>query len=361
MSNLRLYSMKKFRLFFLGLWISFISHAQQYANAFLNIGIDAASMATGGNAVSVIDNVNAVYWNPAGLLSVEHSELALMHSAYFGNLAQVDWAAYAQKRDEKTVYGVGLLRFGVDNIMNTTELIDENGYPDYSRITYFSVADYALMFSYARNDLFVRGLRSGFTAKTIYRHIGNFADGFGFGLDAGLQYSYKKWHFGLTLKDITTTITTWSFNHEALEKIKDAVPGKNLAEPSKTEISLPHMQFGVSRSFTIKRDYHLTASLDFRAWFAARSALIISDYFSLEPGLGISGSYKNSVFLRLGARDFYQTVSYDQTYWHWRPSAGLGIKLKYLSLDYAFTGFDSASLNTHVFSFVLDLRIFNSF
>ncbi len=338
--------------FVTGLW------AQQYANAFLNIGIDAASLATAGNTVSFIGNANALYWNAAGLLSVEKEEVALMHSAYFGNMAQVDWLAYAGKKDEKTAYGIGLLRFGVDNIMNTTELIDENGQIDYNRITYFSVADYALMLGYARNDWLIKGLKFGVASKIIYRHIGNFADGFGFGLDAGLQYGYRKWQFGLALKDITTTVTTWSFNEAELQKIRDAVPGQNLSEPAKTEISIPHLQWGVSRSFAIKKDYNLLVSMDLRTWFAARSALVVSDYFSMEPGLGLTASYKHLVFLRLGARDFYRFKSFDETFWHWRPSAGLGIRRKYFSLDYAFTGFDTAQLSSHVFSFVLDLRIF---
>jgi hypothetical protein len=41
-------------------------------------------------------------------------------------------------------------RFGVDDILNTTELIDSEGNIDYNRISLFSTADYGFTFSYAR-------------------------------------------------------------------------------------------------------------------------------------------------------------------------------------------------------------------
>ena len=42
-----------------------------------------------------------------------------------------------------------MIRFGVDNIPNTTDLIDSNGNLDYNRITTFTAADHAFLISYA--------------------------------------------------------------------------------------------------------------------------------------------------------------------------------------------------------------------
>jgi hypothetical protein len=71
----------------------------------------------------------------------------------------------------------------VDNIPNTIELIDADGNINYDRITSFSAADYAFIFSYARK-LAVPGLTIGGNAKVIYRKVGDFASAWGFGLDA---------------------------------------------------------------------------------------------------------------------------------------------------------------------------------
>jgi hypothetical protein len=42
--------------------------------------------------------------------------------------------------------GISLIRFGVDDILNTTELIDSQGNIDYNRIS-LSTADYGFTFS----------------------------------------------------------------------------------------------------------------------------------------------------------------------------------------------------------------------
>ena len=68
--------------------------------------------------------------------------------------------------------GVSFIRFGVDDIPNTTDLIDQNGNIDYDRITSFSAADQAFLIDYARK-LGVPGLRLGGNAKIIYRRVGS--------------------------------------------------------------------------------------------------------------------------------------------------------------------------------------------
>jgi hypothetical protein len=59
----------------------------------------------------------------------------------------------------------------LDDILNTTELIDSQG-NDYNRISLFSTADYGFTFSYARK-LPVPGFQYGVNAKIIRRIIGN--------------------------------------------------------------------------------------------------------------------------------------------------------------------------------------------
>jgi hypothetical protein len=76
------------------------------------------------------------------------------------------------------------IRFGVDDILNTTELIDSQGNIDYNRISLFYRWLW-LYFSYARK-LAVPGFQYGVNAKIIRRVIGQFAN-LGFGFDVGLH------------------------------------------------------------------------------------------------------------------------------------------------------------------------------
>ena len=73
-----------------------------------------------------------------------------MHAEYFAGIAKYDFGSIAKKIDEKSGFGFSFLRFGVDNIPNTSELIDAQGNVNYDRISYFSAADMAFIGSYGR-------------------------------------------------------------------------------------------------------------------------------------------------------------------------------------------------------------------
>ena len=106
-----------------------------------------------------------------------------MHSEYFAGIGKYDYGAFATRLDSASVLGVSLIRLGVDDIPNTTELIDANGIVHYDRITTFSVTDFALIVSYAKT-LKIPGLRLGANVKIIRSKVGDFAKSWGFGLDA---------------------------------------------------------------------------------------------------------------------------------------------------------------------------------
>ena len=115
-----------------------------------------------------------------------------MHASYFANIANYDYAGFAMPLDNQSAVAVSMIRFGVDDILNTTQLIDSQGQINYDRISLFSTADYAFTVSYAKR-LPLDGLNIGINAKVIRRIIGDFASSWGFGLDAGIQFNRKKW------------------------------------------------------------------------------------------------------------------------------------------------------------------------
>ena len=352
-------NMKRFFsiFFFLFLFAIQAQTGKSYSNEFLNIGVDARALALGNSVVATSSDVTAGYWNPAGLSKVKNQQVSLMHAAYFANIAQYDYLAYAKKIDDKTGLSLSLIRFGVDDIMNTTQLIDAQGNIDYNRITYFSAGDYALSLSMGRQNLW-KGLDVGVTAKLIYRHIGDFASGFGFGFDVGAQYHYKKWQFGLMMRDITTTFNYWSINEDEFAQISEAVPGQNQEAPESVELTYPKFQLGTARSFSLNDKLDLLAEMDINARFFKMHTLISSDAISIDPSLGLEFIYYKIAFIRLGVNNFRNETYFDEESLQFQPNAGLGFKYKGIAIDYALTNIGADGFYSHVFSLQVDLDRF---
>lgn len=193
-------------LFFLLIIFSQIIYAQiirKYSNEFLNIGAGARGLAMGGAVVSNQDDVYSPMWNPAGLIKIDRDwQMAAMHAEYFESIAKYDYIAYAKPLDYGNgVFAISLVRLGVDNILNTTQLIDPEGNIDYDKISSFSTSDYAALFSYAFHPNGNQKLDVGATAKVVYRNVGKFASGYGFGFDIGAVYhTDTDWNYGFMLE-----------------------------------------------------------------------------------------------------------------------------------------------------------------
>ena len=334
--------------------------SRKYSNEFLNIGVDASALSMSNAVVASSNDVNSGYWNPAGLVHIEDSEIAIMHSSYFANIANYNYIAFAMPLDDRSSVGLSLIRFGVDDILDTTKLIDQQGVINYDRINLFSAADYALTFSYARK-LPITGLNYGVNAKVIRRIIGDFASSWGFGLDVGIQFETNDWKFGLMARDITTTFNAWAIDADRLQDIKDAIPGQNQEAPEATELTLPKLQLGISKLFTFNYDYTLRTELDLICRFEENNDVISSSLVSINPALGLEFGYIDLVFLRAGIGNFQNELQIDNSQsLTFQPNFGVGFKYNGLYLDYAFTdiGDQSAALYSNVFSFKIDLSIF---
>lgn len=326
----------------------------------MNIGVDAAALGMSNAVTASTNDVNSTYWNPAGILHLEDKQVSLMHASYFANIAQYDFASFAMPIDDRSAWGISLMRFGVDDILNTTQLIDNNGNIDYNRISLFSAADYAFTFSYARR-LPVPGLQYGVNAKVIRRIIGKFANSWGFGFDVGLQFERNDWHFGIMLRDITTTYNVWNIDEDEFNKIKEAIPGENQELPETTEITLPKAQLGLSKKFIIRYDYSILAAANLNMRFEQTKDIISTSFASIDPALGIEFGYTDLVFLRAGVGNFQNVTQIDGSEKiGFQPNIGLGFKYKGIQIDYALTdiGDQSAALYSNIFSVKVDLGIF---
>lgn len=333
---------------------------RKYSNEFMNIGVDAAALGMSSAVTASTSDVNSGYWNPAGLLHLEDMQASAMHASYFANIAQYDYAGFAMPIDDDAAWGISIIRFGVDDILNTTQLIDDQGNIDYSRISLFSTADYGITFSYARR-LKVEGLQYGINAKVIRRIIGDFANSWGFGFDAGLQFERNDWMFGLMLRDITTTYNIWNIDEEEYEKVRQAVEGQNQELPEATEITLPKAQLGVARKYTINYDYSILAAVNLNMRFEQTNDIISTSLVSMDPAVGFEFGYTDLVFVRGGVGNFQNITQLDGSdKVGFQPNIGVGFKYKGIQIDYALTdlGDQSAALYSNIFSVKVDFSIF---
>ncbi|MDA9804107.1 PorV/PorQ family protein [Flavobacteriaceae bacterium] len=354
--------MKK-KIFIGFLFIYTIANSQsvrKYSNEFMNIGVDAASFGMANATTASSANVNSGYWNPAGLLAIEDNQLSIMHASYFANIANYDYGAFAMPLDDRSAVAISLIRFGVDDILNTTQLIDDQGNIDYSRISLFSTADYGITFSYAR-ALPLDGLNIGVNAKVIRRIIGDFASSWGFGLDLGIQFNKNDWKFGAMIRDITTTFNAWAIDEEKFSEIQGAVNGQNQELPDTMEITIPKLNLGVSRKFIFHYDYVLLTEIDFNFRFAETNDLVSNSFASFTPAVGLEFGYIDLVFVRAGVGNFQSITQLDgNNSLGFQPNIGIGFKYKGIQVDYALTdlGDQSAALYSNIFSITLDWSLF---
>lgn len=348
--------------------VAFGQTARKYSNEFLNIGVDARAFAMGNAVVAHSGDANSAYWNPAGLTEVNWDvEASAMHAEYFQSIAKFDYASVAfPLRESNSTIAFSLMRFGVDDILNTTELIDNQGNINYDKITKFSTADYALTMSYAGYFLGNKNIQVGANAKLIYRHIGKFASGFGFGLDLGLQYRTENGLFlGVMARDITTTFNAWSINYDKVKEIVvddptnsdeptilNDLPGENI------EITLPKLQVGVGKKFEINERWSLLGELDLQMEFQQTNALISNNVISVSPAVGAELAFDDMIFVRGGLNNLQKISQFDgKDKTSIQPNVGVGFKYKGISIDYAFTNFgnNGVGLYSNIFSVRFEL------
>jgi hypothetical protein len=214
------------------------------------------------------------------------------------------------------------------------------------------------MFSYAKNTK-IKGFRYGGNIKVVHRKVGKFAKAWGFGIDLGAQYDYKKWKFGLYGKDITSTFNAWSFNTDAFKDV--FVKTGNEIPENGLEITLPKAILGIAYQAKIGKRFTLSPEIDFDITFdGKRNVLVKSDPISIDPHAGLEIAYQDFLFLRGGVGNIQKVKGYDNTTsTSIQPNMGVGVRIKTVTIDYALTNIGNVGqvLYSNVFSLKWNINL----
>ncbi len=341
-----------------------------YVNEYLNIGVGGRGLGLAGSVAATANDVTSAYYNPAGMMQIKSDyQIGLMHAEYFSGNAKYDYAGIALPlKGKQRSLGLSFIRYATDDIAYTIDYVQPDGSFDDSKLKSISAGDYAFLITYAQGLKIFKNpeiqTNIGVNAKIIYRHIGSMANAWGAGIDAGLQASYRRWKFGIMLKDITTTYTSWSFHLSDQEKKVFGETGNEIPVKS-YEVMYPRFNIGLARYFTkAGKPIQVMAEIDADITTdGQRNTLANNADLSLDPHAGIEASYKNAVFLRIGlgniqrVKDDRDTLNLQQ-YTIFQPSVGVGVKLNALMIDYCYTSLQTQSnpLFSHIVSLRLDLN-----
>jgi len=267
------------------------------AMAFLKVGQGARITAMGEAFVGLADDVNALYWNPAGLSQIKDRQATFMYLKPFQEFDGLSYSHIATTipRGKDGSYGISLSYFGYGKEEKTDIDSGGNAITGLGNWTAFDS-----LFTVGGAMRLQKNLSVGASAKLIYGEIDK-SNATGIACDIGCLYlpRIKNTTLGAVIKNIGTNIK--------FEKDSDPLP--------------ICVKLGLSHKF------------DRLPIIFVADATIPNDN---DPyiGTGLEATIQNTFAIRLGARSGPADEGSGLT-------AGLGINHRLFSFDFAYQPGDS--------------------
>lgn len=291
--------MEKYIIVGLVLWASYLQaevneNVGSCAGQFLKIGVGARACGMGEAFSAVADDVNAIYWNPAGLMQIKEKEVTFTHNEWLSDL-KYEFLAYSQPTPQGvSAFSLTYLRMG------EIEGKDKEDNP----IGNFAAYDYALSIAYAipANENLDLGINFKFIQQKIEKENAD-----GMAIDMGLLYldpSNEKFKIAAVLQNLGS-------------KLKFVQQRENLPLTYKLGVSYKINKLTLASDVTTPEDN------------------------KTRINLGIEYFPTTNLAFRLG----YNSQNDLDSGW----TLGAGFRLKTLHIDYAFIPYGELD-NTHRFS-----------
>ena len=274
---------------------------------FLKIGMGARPTGMGGSFVGLADDVNAIWWNPAGLGQVKEKEVIATYLRWFQEI-NLGYLGYCFPSRKTGTFGAGITYLTLGNIPRTE--IGANG-NCIEKGSAFGAQDIALNLSYAnkiRKNLFIgvniRTTQQKIDEKMCLQFMG----------DIGALYRLNSTGIGLMIQNIGSGI---KFDRDT--------------DPLPLDIKMGLAQKLFNKNLTVVIDIN--------------SPTVDND---INSNIGIEYLYKNIIAMRAG----YNTTTAENSNALSGISAGFGFRLKSFGIDYAFVPYGKLG-ETHRFSLVM--------
>jgi hypothetical protein len=302
---------------------------------FLKIGVGSRYQGMGEASVATVNDVYAMYWNPAGLASVENSAVSFTNVNWVLDV-NLNYVAYARNFENVGVFGASaaILSMG-DQEITTFDQQDGTG-------NTYTASSYAIGVTFARQltAKFAFGATAKYVGEKIYHeHSGGIAFDFGTMLTTG----FRSLRMGMSISNMGPQL---KFSGSDLDVAYDGRIGTGSNSP--IGATLKATAYDLPLIFRVGLAYDVD--------FSAKSILTLSSELkhpsdnSEQGSLGAEFGYNDQFFLRSGYK-----VNYDEE----NLSLGGGLKLSLgqgtkLVVDYAWQNFgrlESAQRFTVGFAF----------
>ena len=309
---------------------------------FLNIPVSAHQAALGGEALTISDDVNQPFWNPATISRFTDNQLALNYVNYLAgvNVGSISFAHLINRR-------FGTIHAGIQYI-NYGDFIgaDENGIETGD----FSARDLAFSVGYAYNipwtDFYL-----GSNIKLLSSKIENYTSQ-GAAIDFGIYYysDYKPYSLTAVIRNVGYQFTVYDEIREDLPlEIAVGVSYQAEAVPLKWHFTLNNLQkwnISVPNPSDDQTDLegNVTSS-EINFFNNAIRHFVIGGEFFPNKGFNIRFGYN---FRRAAELKLTQSRTFAGV------TAGFGLKMGMFKLDYAFTKYHPAE-NTSTFTLHMNL------
>lgn len=313
-----------------------VSKSGTTAAAFLEIPVGARAIGMGGAFVGTANDVTSLYWNPAGVARLDHSETIFSHTNWIADM-NFDYAALSIPLEDFGTLGLSFTSLTMpDMLVRTVERPEGTG-------ERFTAGSFAMATHYSRNlsDRF----SIGFTAKYISETIWDMR-AYGFAIDVGTLFTTNFLNgarIGASISNFGTDMRLAGRDTRTFHPIDPTKQGSNNQIPQNIEMDAWHLplnfQFGIAVD-AIKSDENLlTIAVD---------ALHPTDnYESLN--VGVEYGFQNILFIRGGYQSLFLTDAEGGL------SLGTGILTDLFGggmkarADYAYTDFGRFA-GVHVFA-----------
>ncbi|MFH1562865.1 MAG: PorV/PorQ family protein [Nitrospirota bacterium] len=225
---------------------------------FLKIGQGPRIVGMGGAGVAIADDINATYWNPAGLVQLKLREITAARTSWFEDI-NTNYLSFAQPLPPinkiKRAMGISLTMLnagGIDGRDNTG-----------LKTTTLEADNLALSLSYALE--LRKGISCGFNVKMIKQDLGG-NKGTGMAVDIGLLSRYNpKTSFGLNIQNLGPKFKTGNAKNDLPLNIKLGVSYKPELFGENTLVAFDvEMPKDNEFNFCTGGEYFLTPSLGIR-------------------------------------------------------------------------------------------------